>query len=209
MRRVSVFEVAILTSCKLSLLLYCSRKCLASTKVTRVSSFAFCFKHTPDSSSKVNVSAIGRGSDIPLRLQLVWLYYRYSWSGRTRGLDDKVVKRVRISNLSHRFQQIFSKRAANAAIGKCHDLFFDSRNELFVDVNFAHVINDDGYLQTLSVVKQGVQRGSLACIRCKQKQLRELLEQIIPAPKKPDRTVTGMRFFGTFLRKVTSESTER
>ena len=85
------------------------------------------------------------------------------------GFDQQVVKAALRSELFYFQQQIFAQRAANAAVAHLHHFFLGARqsctrvrgafvHQRGVNIDLAHVVNDDRHAQAFAVGQNVVQQ---------------------------------------------------
>ena len=86
-----------------------------------------------------------------------------------RALDEQIVKASVSRQLANFQQQVLAQRAADAAVAHLHELFLRAgkrraavAHQHGVDVDLAHVVDDDRYTPPLAVVKHMVKQGGLA-----------------------------------------------
>jgi hypothetical protein len=100
---------------------------------------------------------------------------------RSGGFDQQVIEATFLGQFSDLFEQVFTQGAADAAVAHLHQFFFGAVEAdvalhlAAVDVDFAHVVDDDRDAQVVAVAQYIVEQRAL------------------PAPRKPDNTVTGRR----------------
>ncbi len=91
------------------------------------------------------------------------------WLADSRRLDQQVVEAIFFGQPFNFDQQIFAKRAADTSVGHLNELLFGSRklgvaitNQCSVNVDFAHVVDDNRNLKPLAIRQNVVQKRSLA-----------------------------------------------
>ncbi len=88
--------------------------------------------------------------------------------GDTCGLDEQVVEALLPGQLFNLDHQVFAKGTADAAVRHLHQPLFGAGervfalNQLGINVDLAHVVNDHGHFQALLVVQDVVEQGSLS-----------------------------------------------
>jgi hypothetical protein len=81
--------------------------------------------------------------------------------GDAGGFNEEVVEALFGGEEGHLFEEIFAKGAADAAVGH-FDEFFAGADEGGVDIDFAHVVDNDGDFQAFLVVEDVIEEGGLA-----------------------------------------------
>lgn len=89
--------------------------------------------------------------------------------GNAARFDQQVVEAVLFGEIADFAQQIVAQRATDAAIGHFNELLFGARqvgaavaDQRGVDIDLAHIVDDDGYTQAVAVGQHMVEQRRLA-----------------------------------------------
>jgi hypothetical protein len=95
-----------------------------------------------------------------------WAGQRLRDAGR---LDQQVVKAARAGQAAHLDQQVFTQGAADTAVAHLDQALFGAAeghpaaaHQLGVDVDLAHIVDDDRHAHTCAVGEHMVEQGRLA-----------------------------------------------
>ncbi|MNI57189.1 hypothetical protein D3C73_1122350 [compost metagenome] len=88
--------------------------------------------------------------------------------GNAGGLDQQVIKAAIPGQLANLFEQVFAKRATDAAVTHLDQFFFGTiqaditLNLTAVDVDFTHVVDDHRHPKVVAVTQNVVQQGAFS-----------------------------------------------
>lgn len=90
--------------------------------------------------------------------------------GDAGRFDQQIVETVLLRQRLHFLEKIVTQGATDAAIGHFHQLLFGSgeigpavTNQRRIDIDLAHVVDDQGHAQTIAIGENVVQKRRLAC----------------------------------------------
>jgi len=82
--------------------------------------------------------------------------------GDAGGFNEEVIVAVFCRQQGYLFEEVFTQGAADTAVGHLNQ-FFVGTNESGVDVDLAHVVDDDRNFEPFTIVEDVIEEGGFAC----------------------------------------------